>query len=57
MVNRKSVQNFARNIKGVVGVRQSCQSFRQNTWFLVNNQALFKALYEILINKHYADFN
>ena len=28
----------------VVGARQSFQFFRQNTWFLENNRALFKFL-------------
>ena len=27
--------------------RQSFQFFRQNTWFLENNEALFKLLYSI----------
>ena len=31
----------------VVGVRQSCQFFRQNTWFLENNRDLSKVLYGI----------
>ena len=32
----------------VVGACQSCKLFRQNTWFLQNNRALSKFLYEIL---------
>ena len=32
----------------VVGARQSFQFFRQNTWFLENNRALPRFLYEIL---------
>ena len=32
----------------VVAARQSFQIFRQNTWFLQNNRALSKFLYEIL---------
>ena len=32
----------------VVGARQSFQLFRQNNWFLENNRALSKRLFEIL---------
>ena len=32
----------------VIGTRQSFQIFRQNTWFLVKNKALFKFLCGIL---------
>ena len=32
----------------VIGARQSFQFLRQNTWFLENNKALSKFLYEIL---------
>ena len=32
----------------VVGARQSYQLFRQNTWFLENNRALSKLLFDIL---------
>ena len=32
----------------VVGARQSFNFFRQNTWFLENNRALFKVWYGIL---------
>ena len=32
----------------VVGACQSCKLFRQNTWFLQNDRALSKFLYEIL---------
>ena len=32
----------------VVGARQNFQIFRQNSWFLENNRALSKFLYEIL---------
>ena len=33
---------------GVVGGRQSFQIFRQNSWVLENNRALYKFLYDIL---------
>ena len=32
----------------IVGARQSFQIFRKNTWFLKNNKALSKFLYDIL---------
>ena len=36
---------------GIVGARQSFQIFGQNTWFLENNRALSKYLYDISIIK------
>ena len=33
----------------MIGARQSFQLFGQNTWFLKNNRALFKFLYDFVL--------